>query len=110
MYGHVRLFARVLGRSAIGGARRSVQLAPAVTRGTPHRYATAEGLSTSLDRRPRYVSLDQITTERVARFAATFAKYSRKTLANVLHTLSKLLRTAVDWDVLPQMPCKIKIP
>ncbi len=56
------------------------------------------------------VPLDQITTERVARFAASFAKYSRKTLANVLHTLSKLLRTAVDWDVLSQMPCKIKIP
>ena len=56
------------------------------------------------------VRLDQITTERVARFAASFAKYSRKTLANILHTLSKLLRTAVDWDVLPQMPCKIKIP
>ncbi len=56
------------------------------------------------------VPLDQITTERVARFAATFAKYSRTTLANVLHALSKLLRTAVDWDVLAQMPCKIKIP
>jgi integrase len=54
--------------------------------------------------------LDQITTERVAMFAASFAKYSRKYLANVLHTLSKLLRTAVDWDVLAQMPCKIKIP
>lgn len=54
--------------------------------------------------------LDQITTERVGRFSASFAKYSRKTLANVLTTLAKLLRTAVEWDVLRQMPCKIKIP
>jgi integrase len=54
--------------------------------------------------------LDQITTERVGKFAASFAKYSRKTLANVLATLAKLLRTAVEWDVLEKMPCKIKIP
>ena len=37
-------------------------------------------------------------------------RYSRKTLANILATLAKLLRTAVDWDVLREMPCKIKIP
>jgi len=53
---------------------------------------------------------DEGVRERVARFSASLAPYSRKTLANVLATLAKLLRTAVDWDVLPSMPCKIKIP
>jgi len=54
--------------------------------------------------------LDQITTERLARFCASLTKYSRKTLANILATLAKLLRTAVEWDVIPELPCKIKIP
>jgi integrase len=54
--------------------------------------------------------LDQITTERVAKFCGGLTKYSRKTLANILATLAKLLRTAVEWDVLRAMPCKIKIP
>ena len=56
------------------------------------------------------LTLDQITTERVAKLAAGLAKYSRKTLANILATLAKVLRVAVEWDVLPAMPCKIKIP
>ncbi|MGA7124188.1 MAG: tyrosine-type recombinase/integrase [Polyangiaceae bacterium] len=54
--------------------------------------------------------LDQITTEHVARLCAGLTRFSRKTLANILATLAKLLRTAVDWDVLREMPCKIKIP
>jgi integrase len=54
--------------------------------------------------------LDEITAERLARFCASLAKYSRKTLANILATLAKLLRTAVEWGVLPELPCKIKIP
>ncbi len=54
--------------------------------------------------------LDQISTERVAKLSAGFTAYSRKTLVNILATLSKLLRTAVDWDILPAMPCKIRVP
>jgi integrase len=54
--------------------------------------------------------LDEITTERLARFCAGLAKYSRKTLANILATLAKLLRTAVEWGVLRELPCRIKIP
>src|ERR1017187_2825226 len=54
--------------------------------------------------------LDRITTERVAKLCTSMARFSRKTLANVLATLAKLLRTAVDWDVLAVMPCKIRIP
>lgn len=57
-----------------------------------------------------HLPLDEITTERVARFCASLAKYSRKTLANILATLAKLLRTAVEWDVIPALCCKIKIP
>ncbi len=54
--------------------------------------------------------LDRITTERVAKLCTSLAKFSRKTLANVLATLAKLLRTAVDWDVLAALPCKIRVP
>jgi integrase len=54
--------------------------------------------------------LDQITTERVARLCVRLARLSRKSLANVLEVLAKLLRVAVDWDVISAMPCKIKIP
>ena len=54
--------------------------------------------------------LNKITTERVAKLCAGLRDYSRKTLGNILATLAKLLRTAVDWDVLPAMPCKIKNP
>jgi integrase len=53
--------------------------------------------------------LDHITTERVAQYCAGKATYSRKTLGNHLAVLAKLLRVAVDWDVLPAMPCKIRI-
>ncbi len=54
--------------------------------------------------------LDQITTGVVAKLCGRLAKYSRKTVANVLVTLSKILHAAVDWDVIATMPCKIKIP
>ena len=54
--------------------------------------------------------LDRITTERVARLCASLTPYSRKTLANILATPAKLLRTAVDWEVIGTLPCKIKIP
>ncbi len=57
-----------------------------------------------------HLPLDQITTEQVARLCAGLARLSRKTLGNILAVLAKLLRTAVEWDVLPSMPCKIKIP
>ncbi|MGA7122024.1 MAG: hypothetical protein WBY94_18090, partial [Polyangiaceae bacterium] len=49
--------------------------------------------------------LDQITTEHVARLCAGLTRFSRKTLANILATLAKLLRTAVDLDVLRDWPC-----
>jgi integrase len=54
--------------------------------------------------------LDEITTERVATFQAGLSRYKRKAVANILVTLAKILRTAVDWDVLPAMPCKIRPP
>jgi len=54
--------------------------------------------------------LNEITTERLALFCAGLAKYSRKTLANILATLAKLLRIAVEWGVIHELPCKIKIP
>jgi integrase len=46
----------------------------------------------------------------VTKLCAGLRSYSRKTLGNILATLAKLLRTAVDWEVVPVMPCKIKIP
>jgi integrase len=56
--------------------------------------------------------LDEITTERVATFQAGLAErgYGRKSIANVLVTLAKILRVAIDWEKIPAMPCKIKPP
>ncbi len=55
--------------------------------------------------------LDEITTERVATFQGALSKrYGRKTVANILVTLSKVLRVAVEWEKIPAMPCKIRPP
>jgi integrase len=53
--------------------------------------------------------LDQITSERVALFQASLASYSAKSVNNTLSTLSKLLKVAVEWSVLPAMPCTIRL-
>ena len=60
---------------------------------------------------PRFgdLRLDQIDTASVQRLRADLAKQNKspKTVENILTVLRKLIRVAIEWDVLDQMPCKI---
>lgn len=62
-------------------------------------------LAPALGRRP----LDAITAADVARLKGRLAALSAKTVNNVLSVLSRALRCAVAWGVLPAMPCRIEI-
>lgn len=53
--------------------------------------------------------LDEIGAEEIQRLKANLATRSPSTTNNVLSTLSRLLRTAVEWDVIPAMPCRIAL-
>jgi hypothetical protein len=52
--------------------------------------------------------LDQISTEDVQGLTSALAHRSPKTVNNVLAVLSVLLRTAVEWDIIPRVTCAIK--
>lgn len=53
--------------------------------------------------------LDAITNEDVQSLKKRTEHHSPKTTNNVLTVLGKMLRTAVDWDVIEAMPCKVKL-
>jgi excisionase family DNA binding protein len=53
--------------------------------------------------------LDEITTEDVQRLKATLTERAPKTVNNILTTLSVVLRTAVEWGVIEDVPCSIKL-
>ena len=60
---------------------------------------------------PRFGSrrLDAITNESVQRLKHTLRGKAPKTVNNVLTVLNGLLKTAVEWDVIEQMPCTIRL-
>ena len=53
--------------------------------------------------------LDRISTEDVQRFKTKLAKKSPKTVNNILTVLNVLLKKAVEWGVISQMPCTIRL-
>lgn len=53
--------------------------------------------------------LNRIADEHVQRLKATLSEHKAKTVNNVLTVLSKLLKTAVRWRVLPRMPVTIEL-
>ena len=53
--------------------------------------------------------LDAITNEDVQRLKARLGQKAAKTVNNVLTVLNTLLRVATDWDVIGQMPCRIRL-
>jgi integrase len=53
--------------------------------------------------------LDAITNEVVHVVKNALRNRSPKTVNNVLTVLNKLLKTAVEWDVLDRMPCAIRL-
>ena len=53
--------------------------------------------------------LDAITTEDIQRLKSRLSTKAPKTVNNVLTTLNRLLKSAVEWDVIEQMPCAIRL-
>src|SRR5258708_40269103 len=53
--------------------------------------------------------LDEIRTEDVQRLKAVFEKKSAKTANNALTVLGKMLRVAVEWGILKEMPCTVRL-
>ncbi len=53
--------------------------------------------------------LDAIHNEDIQRIKADLAVKSPKTVNNVLTCLSKLLKVAIEWDTVREMPCRIKL-
>jgi integrase len=53
--------------------------------------------------------LDAITTERVQHLKHELRQRSPKTVNNVLCVLNVLLKKAVEWNVIDQIPCSIKL-
>lgn len=52
-------------------------------------------------------TLDAIGNADIAALKGTLSKCSPKTTNNVLSVLSRVLGAAVEWEVIPAMPCKI---
>ena len=53
--------------------------------------------------------LDTIKSEDVQRLKSGLQAKSPKTVNNVLAVLSVLLKKAVEWEVIEQMPCAVKL-
>ena len=53
--------------------------------------------------------LDEIGSEEIADLKRRLAKAAPATVNNILSTLSKLLKVAVEWGVIDKMPCTIKL-
>ncbi|GJM43205.1 MAG: hypothetical protein DHS20C21_00470 [Gemmatimonadota bacterium] len=53
--------------------------------------------------------LDEIRNEDIQTLKTKLAKKAPATVNNVLSTLSKLLKTAVEWGLIEKMPCTIKL-
>ncbi|MFO7564942.1 MAG: site-specific integrase [Enhygromyxa sp.] len=52
--------------------------------------------------------LDELRQEDIQRLKGRLANHSAKTVNNVLTTLSTMLKTAVEWELIPDMPVRIK--
>ena len=53
--------------------------------------------------------LDTITNEQVQQLKRALSANAAKTVNNVLTVLNVLLKTAVEWAILKQMPCAIRL-
>jgi integrase len=53
--------------------------------------------------------LDAITSERVQHVKQALNQRASKTVNNVLAVLNKLLKVAVEWNVIDRMPCAIRL-
>ncbi len=53
--------------------------------------------------------LDRISNEDVQRVKNRLRGKARKTVKNILTVLSMLMKVAVEWDVIGEVPCTIKL-
>jgi integrase len=53
--------------------------------------------------------LDEITTEAIQTLKSRLARSKPKTVNNALSVLSTVLKKAVEWNVVEEMPCSIKL-
>jgi integrase len=53
--------------------------------------------------------LDRITREDVQHLKAALVEMNPKTVNNVLSTLGKMLRVAEEWEVISEMPCRVRL-
>ena len=53
--------------------------------------------------------LDAITAVDIQKLKGNMAHLAPKSVNNILSILSKMLKVAVDWEVITQMPCRIKL-
>jgi integrase len=53
--------------------------------------------------------LDVIDDEAIQRLKGKLGAYSPKTVNNILANLSKALKVAVEWKVMPAMPCRVRL-
>jgi len=55
------------------------------------------------------VRLDAITSEHVQSLKGRLAHLQPKTVNNVLAVLGKMLKTAVEWNVIAELPCRVRL-
>lgn len=53
--------------------------------------------------------LDQITNKDIQKLKARLTSKAVRTVNNVLTVLNKLLKVAVEWEILDQLPCTIRL-
>ena len=53
--------------------------------------------------------LDAITTEDVQQLKSALTTKAPKTVNNILTVLNTMLKTAVAWNVIEQLPCTIRL-
>jgi integrase len=54
-------------------------------------------------------TLNAITSEDIQRVKVALATRAPKTVNNVLTVLNTMMKKAVEWDVLPELPCRIRL-
>lgn len=75
----------------------------------PSTIETADSLYRNHLRRFDGMSLSDITSSEIAALKGALSDWEPKTVNNILSVLSRALHCAVDWGVIPAMPCKIQL-
>jgi integrase len=55
------------------------------------------------------VRLDEIDDEKIQRLKGSLSTLKAKSVNNVLTTVGKLLKVAVEWKAIPALPCRVRL-